>query len=707
MHSGGMTRQQKTFTATMAPDRASAFNHRQPPLATSAVKGVNRTPLTPKIAASTAPRVAQSGATTPLARRPQQQQQQTGGVHQTSSGNNASLRDEYASPVSAFLSSNITPRSGTRQNRVDSVHNSPCGTPNPDRDSWDPRSGLGIAGIENESAPRRPLAFSPANDTNHHGHGHDAQATADSKFFYASDAKGSTQPKPPAQPARSGGPTFFYANGGLVENRTTTQSPSPSFAPTLGHIHSPEPRPSKFIYANGVPDLPPSHSQTASPRPSSVVSTTARMTPGRLNHAAVQQPAVQSHAVHAPIPRPASPVKMASQPSLSAYRAPVQSSTPTPTRTPVANHTTAAPSPTVTARRVSFENAHGHGHRHIRGHSRSGSLANIAIESPPSVKGLSSPQSEVSTPVSLASPIMAVPQPLKLQPVTERVPPSENDSKAEVPMYSELHSPTKAGHSADQLNELITNARRERKVQDLEITNASLAAINRSLERRLRKQTAELRRYRRLSRSGRLSLASAADSVASEGPVPEPTMAALSLADLSDEESEESEEEEESDLSETDSGSDSLNPEARAARDARHRQRDERRLQLDLTKHRELLVDSQKINQSLRKCLNWTEELIQEGRKALAYQVRVSDIKLGGRILVAEDEDEEEGIDETDGGDDDGDDEFDNMTLDPDDQEDTLTIHGARFGSESDGSMSSKDDLLEDDSGVELHGGGI
>jgi len=256
----------------------------------------------------------------------------------------------------------------------------------------------------------------------------------------------------------------------------------------------------------------------------------------------------------------------------------------------------------------------------------------------------------------------------------------ENEPKQHEAVYSELHSPTKATHSADHLTELIANARRERKVQDLEITNASLAAINRSLERRLRKQTAEIRRYRRLSRAGRLSIASVASTAASEGAVSEAGVSALSLSDLSEEEPEE-ESEEESDFSDTDSGSESLSPEARAARDERHRQRDERRLQLDLTKHRELLVDSQKINQSLRKCLNWTEELIQEGRKALAYQVRVSDIKLGGRILVTEDEEEDAAVEEADAaGDDDVGDDLDDVTLDPDAED---TIHGARNGEES------------------------
>lgn len=215
-----------------------------------------------------------------------------------------------------------------------------------------------------------------------------------------------------------------------------------------------------------------------------------------------------------------------------------------------------------------------------------------------------------------------------------------------------LASPTKSTHGNDPLNELVANARRERKVQDLQITNASLEAINRTLERQLRKQTAELRRYRRLSRSGRLSLNSMgsvrnripSDSTIGEAPL---AMDSLDLSDLSEEESEL----EDDDLDESDSeGSESassaqLSPNAVAARDARHRKRDEKRLQLDLSKHQELLIDSQKINQSLKRCLGLTEELIKDGKRALEYQVRVSEVEIGGRVLAPPDEEEESSTD--------------------------------------------------------------
>lgn len=200
---------------------------------------------------------------------------------------------------------------------------------------------------------------------------------------------------------------------------------------------------------------------------------------------------------------------------------------------------------------------------------------------------------------------------------------------------SGLQSPTKSVNN-DPISELVANARRERKVQDLEITNASLEAINRTLERQLRKQTAELRRYRRLSRSGRISIASS--RVTSGTSTIQGGLSDLSEEDMSDEEDQDSLDEEDLSSSESKSVDDTIFPDNRMLS---RRKRDEKRLELDLTKHRELLVDSQKINQSLKRCLDWTENLIKEGQKALDYHVRVSEVELGGRVLAPPDEDDE------------------------------------------------------------------
>jgi len=75
--------------------------------------------------------------------------------------------------------------------------------------------------------------------------------------------------------------------------------------------------------------------------------------------------------------------------------------------------------------------------------------------------------------------------------------------------------------------------------------------------------------------------------------------------------------------------------------------RDTKRLQLDLSRHRALLVDSQKLNQAMKRSLDTTESLISEGKKALEYRVQISPEAgteqpiLRGRVLEHEDNDEE------------------------------------------------------------------
>lgn len=212
------------------------------------------------------------------------------------------------------------------------------------------------------------------------------------------------------------------------------------------------------------------------------------------------------------------------------------------------------------------------------------------------------------------------------------------------PRRGSVSSPSKSSPQDKEISDLVANARRERKVQDLQITNASLEAINRTLERQLRKQTAELRAYKRLSRSGRLNVGPAL--VAS--PADAGLLAGADLDALSEEGSElgaedgerdtlteELEDEDDDDLSGSEDSAD-MTPATKAIRDAERREKDEERLRLDLSKHQQLLSDSQKINQSLKRCLGWTEELIKEGKRALAYQVKASDVEIGGRVLAPE-----------------------------------------------------------------------
>jgi hypothetical protein len=101
--------------------------------------------------------------------------------------------------------------------------------------------------------------------------------------------------------------------------------------------------------------------------------------------------------------------------------------------------------------------------------------------------------------------------------------------------------------------------------------------------------------------------------------------------------SEEEDEDQDFSMSDESIGSSSMSPDALAERDAARLAKDEKRLQLDLSRHRQLLIDSQKMNQSLKRCMAWSEEMIAEGRRALEFRVRVSDVKLGGRVLERED----------------------------------------------------------------------
>jgi hypothetical protein len=255
--------------------------------------------------------------------------------------------------------------------------------------------------------------------------------------------------------------------------------------------------------------------------------------------------------------------------------------------------------------------------------------------------------------VSFSEPAVAAPSPLNTENRVVSIS-SLADSIASapsppLPTFSALPSPgatsptkrSSTQSALETMNELAANARRERKVLDLEISNSSLLAINRSLEKEVRKQKAELRRFRRMSRAGRFTADTASATLDSS-----PLIGTSHLGELSDMSEEEdgpqmedpTEEEDDPESSDTSFDEGQLSPSAQLERDGLHRIGDEKRLQLDLSKHRDLLLDSQRMNQSLKRCMNWTEQLIKDGQKALQYQVRPSDVKLGGRVLIAEDD---------------------------------------------------------------------
>ncbi|KAB5578228.1 hypothetical protein GE09DRAFT_1168885 [Coniochaeta sp. 2T2.1] len=618
---------------------------------------MNKQPLTPKIASRglRTPQHQTVSVTTPLSRTPLQRSESASGYN----------KEEVASPVDAFLNNNITPRSGSRQSRAsrvgfDSASSTPTGTPNPDsHDSWETRSGLGItpsAGSKVDDMRRPVVTFGSPAEARTPGPGSLTRQDSDSKFFYASDASKSQTSQPPPQPRvfplvtpqQQKAPTFFYANG----TTKLESGPSGTSAPSTPLVATPPVQQdnlmSKFVYADSTRDSQPPLRPSNAPRSGSVVSTASKAPP-RLGTPSTSGPGYAQQ-------RPTSPVKLASF-----------SSTKTSNTPPLASPRTMGPVPTLAPasasiapqrRSVPNNTDTPTAPRPRPGHSRHGSVATIQEQPQPPIARLvparpsSGASSEASSPSNLSSTGLP-PQPTSaaggFASLIQAAEDFSSQTAETTPAEDEPNGPQSPSKSPSQdaaLTELVATARRERKVQDLEITNASLEAINRTLERQLRKQTAEIRRYRRLSRSGRLSLNSVGGNrVISDGSVVGGALAraGLGLDDLSEEEdsdaerdamSQDEEDDEDYDMSPSESGETS--PGTHALRNARQRRRDEQRLQLDLSKHQQLLVDSQKMNQSLRRCLGWTEELIKEGKRALEYKVRVSEVELGGRVLAPE-----------------------------------------------------------------------
>ncbi|PSS15169.1 hypothetical protein M430DRAFT_29166 [Amorphotheca resinae ATCC 22711] len=572
------------------------------PTLSAAAKIASGTSLTPRVAGS-----VPAGGSTPSARRT------TRTEHDAQAG---SSREDLSTPVSAFLCNNITPRSGSRKIRVDSANSTPSGTPTGTsatvaselfRVTHDPSAhgpGLGSGGNDRDMAiKRQTVTFSTSVSEAGHLKSPGLPGSADSKFFFASDAKSVQNSKPPPQAKSS--PTFFYANGESIPPPQRSGSSAP--ASTVGEERS-QPR---FFHANGAPDLQASP-QLTQPRLGSTISTSSRMAPKRLSGSGTALP-----------PRPASPSKFnQSTSSTSSQRGALSMPSPMLSR-PQSGGRGHSTNSITAPRKKSFDGSSTAG-----SHTRSTSIS--SVDSKTTSRGVSSDSFEEQPPTTPLNIVTTPGRPSSPNEIPEEVEPAAED------IPSGLQSPIKAGGSIEQMNELAAKARRERKVLDLEITNSSLAAINRTLEREMRKQTAELRRYRRLSRSGRLSLATTTSVRTS-------TASLKSIDDirntpLSDMSEEELEDESEPELSEEDSLDDgTLSPDALAASDLLHRKKDEKRLELDLSKHQQLLIDSQKLNESLKRCLGWTEELINEGKKALEYNVKASDIELGGRVLISDD----------------------------------------------------------------------
>lgn len=645
---------------------------RQPQLSAGAARGMTRTPLTPKVA------VKGQSATTPLARK--SASSVVSSVVSSVASAQSPHNDGIAAPPASYLSHTVTPRSGARQTRAESTHTTPNSTPNLDKmsDGWETRSnrGLGMSPLArgDSLSSRRSIG-----DTSN-GPGND------SKFFYASSVKPAAQPPPP-RPASvvhtKSTPTFFYASDAASKRVTSPPAYPSSSTPSLSSAQ--EGVATKFFYANGTPDVDQRLSARSSGSGSTVSSGSKATRPNTSNSSAAGSSTTQLYS------RPASPSKHLTHPTLpqqqhQQHEQPtLRASAMSPT-SPI--RASAHPPPMLAAtttpvgkRRVSIEAPL----RLKQGHGRAGSVNSVdGVATPKIVTPTIAPPMihapEMTPPLlspglaQLAQPAMTMASILQMADELEDEDDDDDDDEegsegegedgedgSGDDSETDSISRKRSSQNSEPISHLVLSARRERKVQDLEITNASLEAINRTLERQLRKQSAELRRFRRLSRAGRLTGSSAASTQGGASlAVPD---ASAGLTDVSekeedagpakqneeyeddeDEDDEEEDEEDEDSLvdSELSNGNAAADPKSTSSQSKvespgdKRRGRDERRLQLDLTKHQELLLDSQKMNQSLKKCLDWTEVLIKEGQKALAYRVRIADVDaMPGRVLAA------------------------------------------------------------------------
>ncbi|KAF2007306.1 hypothetical protein P154DRAFT_420128 [Amniculicola lignicola CBS 123094] len=562
----------------MAADRTNTGNGRplKPTLATNRTA---RTPVTPRLAPSAA---STNGSYTGRSARSNAD---------TTPRLATAAQDDLSTPVKAFLSSNITPRSSSRKSRVGlpSAQSTPSGTP---------------------TGPR------PHTSNFYNGAPSDGAAVRDPSpmFFHASDVR--PQDKAPAPPPKKA-PAFFYANGQQDESRKA-QVPSPP----LSSVGSSLPD-SKFFHVDSVSEArsgSPTHNPPiASPSPE----------PTSLANAMQKAPSLRPHSPSKdnwpPSYRkaPSQPIRPGSQNRPSALSINSGGGIASASHSP-----TTSPAQDSLRRRSSLTSA-------VRfGHSKSASLS--SIDSASSLKKVTSGELPYIVPSPLQNENRVPSSGSKLESGV-CTPNHPMDYISAMPSPS-IQSPTKEGSSQsalERMNELAANARRERKVLDLEISNSSLLAINRTLEKEMRKQKAEIRRLRRMSRVGRMSTDTAVTSDF-EGFSAIGIDHIADLSDMSELEEEPIPEEDPASSSESSVDEGAMSPDALAERDESHRMKDEKRLQIDLSKHHELLLDSQKMNQSLKKCTARVEELIKEGTKALAYQVRPSDVRLGGRVLSSE-----------------------------------------------------------------------
>jgi len=202
------------------------------------------------------------------------------------------------------------------------------------------------------------------------------------------------------------------------------------------------------------------------------------------------------------------------------------------------------------------------------------------------------------------------------------------------PVHTSPSSPTsKRDGLAEQFTVLATDARRDRKVLDLEISNSSLLLINGSLEKEVRKQKIELRRLRRITTASFVTAETTRRSL-------DPS----SMINETDAEQQTTNEGLNGHVMGFDEDSDG-SIESASTTSVGHktyqRARDEKRLRLDFSKYKETSINDQRTNQSMLRCMSMTDQLLAEANKALASRVYVSNLPTRSRVPDVE----EQGLD--------------------------------------------------------------
>ncbi|KAL8977463.1 MAG: hypothetical protein Q9205_006741 [Flavoplaca limonia] len=542
-------------------------------------------------------------------------------------------KERVSTPVKTLWSSNITPRSGSRKTRVETASSTPRATP-----ERTPPTARPTSMIEGRHWPSGgPHEASPSSTRGGFTRPDRARSVAsDVQYAPRLSPAGSAQGKAPRDASPDNLPQFFHANDARPRLQTRPQSQSPRPKPNssgMQHINgtskkdmsaltpSPEARDEnpKFFYADRMPEA-------TTPPP--------RFANGIVSARPPLQTIFSSYqTISSPVQRPPSPLKEEILPI--SRKSSLNKPSPRRHTRLVSNGSNdiRAPDhlvngPTNLSRRSSVNDP-----SRRRSQPQSPNTANFGF----------APSRKSSFAMSDYAQDSALPIP---QGFEAGEPPPSVAPTTTSPELGRPTSPSKAapGQSKlDHLNELAANARRERKVLDLEISNSSLLAINRTLEAEMRKQKAELRQFRRLRSSGRFPSSTFSGSSRYSMPSTNDELSPASSAE-DDELDDDRFSNASSGTSDDTSFPDSTNfsPTLRNSSIPVAKKRRTRSFKVDLAGQRVLLLDSQRLNQALKRCLGRTDELIADGKKALDYMINTGEVaKFGPRVLAPDDRDGE------------------------------------------------------------------